>query len=123
MTLDARLDFPAFEAGYQTVKEEEPFCCTRCAKPFGTRSTIERVVAKLEDKHWMFSGKGRARIDLIKMCEDCRVVVATEESLDPYGAPARPSPKTTDDYLRERAELEKAEREKAMLDRIARGEV
>jgi hypothetical protein len=36
------------------------------------------------------------------MCEDCRVVVVTEEGLDPYGAPARPKPRTTDDYLRER---------------------
>ena len=103
ISLAPRLNFAAFEAGYRTMKEEEPFCCTRCAKPFGTRSTIERVVAKLEDKHWMFSGAGRSRVELIKMCDDCRVVVATEQSLDPYGAPARPAPKTTDAYLRERA--------------------
>jgi hypothetical protein len=37
------------------------------------------------------------------MCEDCRVGVITEEGFDPYGAPARPKPRTTDDYLRERA--------------------
>jgi hypothetical protein len=36
------------------------------------------------------------------MCEDCRVSVVTEEGFDPYGAPARPKPRTTDDYLRER---------------------
>jgi len=40
--------------------------------------------------------------DVIKMCEDCRVSVVTEEGFDPYGAPARPKPRTTDDYLRER---------------------
>ena len=57
ITLEARLDFTAFEAGYRTLKEEEPFCCMRCAKPFGTKSTIERVIAKLQDKHWMFTGQ------------------------------------------------------------------
>ena len=83
------------------LKEEEPFCCIRCGKPFGVKSTIERVTAKLEGKHWMFKGQAQ-RLDVLKMCEDCRVIVVTEENLDPYGAPARPAPKTTEDYLRER---------------------
>jgi len=48
----------------------------------------------------MFKGSAR-RLDVIKMCEDCRVAVMTEEDFDPYGAP-RPLPRTTDDYLRER---------------------
>jgi hypothetical protein len=26
----------------------------------------------------------------------------TEQDFDPYGAPARPAPRTTEDYLRER---------------------
>jgi len=30
-----------------------------------------------------------------------RVIVATEEGFDPYGAPPRPKLRTTDDYLRE----------------------
>ena len=42
------------------LKEEEPFHCIRCDKPFGTRSTIERVTAKLEGKHWMFQGNARS---------------------------------------------------------------
>ena len=41
------------------------------------------------------------RLDLIKMCDDCRVAVVSEEGFDPYGAPGR-SVRTTDDYLRER---------------------
>jgi len=68
----------------QILKQEEPFCCIRCSKPFGVKSTIDRVVAKLEDKHWMYTGS--RRIDVIKMCEDCRVGAAAEESFDPYGA-------------------------------------
>jgi hypothetical protein len=51
------------------------------------------------------------RIDLIKMCGDCRVAVAAEESFDPYGAQA-PTVRTTDDYLREREAQRLADRNK-----------
>jgi hypothetical protein len=83
------------------LKEEEPFACIRCGKPFGVKSTIERVTAKLEGKHWMFQNSA-ARLDVIKMCEDCRVIAMSEDQLDPYGAPPRPNVRTTEDYLRER---------------------
>ena len=73
----------------RVLKEEEPFHCIRCGKPFGVKSTIERVAAKLEGKHWMFKGQAQ-RLDIIKMCEDCRVVAVTEQDFDPYGAPPRP---------------------------------
>jgi hypothetical protein len=43
-----------------------------------------------------------ARLDVIKMCEDCRVIAMSEDQLDPYGAPPRPKVRTTEDYLRER---------------------
>ena len=85
------------------LKEEEPFCCIRCDKPFGVKSTIERVAAKLEGKHWMFKNSAQ-RLDVIKMCDDCRVAAMTEEDFDPFGAPPRPKPRTTEDYLRERDE-------------------
>ena len=39
-----QLDFAAWDAPRRVVKEEEPFHCIRCGKPFGTKSTIERVV-------------------------------------------------------------------------------
>ena len=101
ITLNPRLDFTAASASARVLKQEEPFCCVRCGKPFGTRSTIERVAAKLEGRHWMFSGPN-SRLEVLKMCEDCRVVAATEASLDPYAAPERPNPRTTEDYLKER---------------------
>ncbi len=96
-----QLDFRATSAAARVLKEEEPFCCIRCGKPFGTKSTIERVAAKLEGRHWMFIGPN-SRLDVLKMCEDCRVIAVTEEALDPYAAPQRPRVRTTDDYLRER---------------------
>lgn len=103
IALKPQLDFRAATAAPRTIKEEEPFHCTRCAKPFGTKSTIERITAKLAGKHWMFSGEN-SRLALLTLCEDCRMVVAAEEALDPYGAPQRPKPRTTEDYLRERKE-------------------
>ncbi len=103
ITLHPQLDFRAATASARLIKEEEPFHCIQCGKPFGTKSTIERVTAKLEARrHWMFAGTGR--LDVLKMCADCRAVAVTEDQLDPYGAPPRPKPRTTEDYLREREE-------------------
>jgi hypothetical protein len=87
------------------LKEEEPFCCIRCGKPFGVKSTIERITQKLAGTHWMFEGNAK-RLDVLRMCEDCRVIAITEEQFDPH-APPRPRPRTTEDYLREREALEK----------------
>jgi ferredoxin len=101
ISLKAQLDFRASTAPARVLKEEEPFCCIRCSKPFGVKSSVERVAAKLEGKHWMFQNSAK-RLHVIKMCADCRVIVMTEENFDPFGAPARPNPRTTEDYLRER---------------------
>jgi ferredoxin len=103
ITLTPQLDFRAASASARLLKEEEPFCCIRCGKPFGTKSTIERVAAKLEGKHWMFSGPD-SRLEVLKMCDDCRVAAVTTAGLDPYAAAERPRPRTSDDYLREREE-------------------
>jgi ferredoxin len=108
ITLKPRLDFRTGSGGARVLKEEQPFCCIRCGKPFGVKSTIERVVAKLADKHWMFKGSPE-RLDLIKMCDDCRVAFVSEKEFDPYGAP-RTVARTTDDYLRERDETQAAEK-------------
>lgn len=104
ITLEPQLDLAAWAAGPVVVKEEEPFACISCSKPFGTKSSVERIVARLEGKHWMFSGENAKRISIVKMCEDCRVEVVVNESFDPHATIPRPAPRTTEDYLRERAE-------------------
>ena len=101
ITLTPQLDFRTATATARVLKEEQPFCCIRCGKPFGVKSTIERVAAKLEGKHWMFKDAAK-RLDVIKMCDDCRVVVVTEQDFSPYGSPPRAPPRTTEDYLRAR---------------------
>jgi ferredoxin len=101
ITLEPRLDFQAWNAPQRMLKEEEPFQCIVCARPFGTKSSIERVVAKLEEKHWMFQGANAKRIDVLKMCENCRVQAVIDESFDPH-AVQRPPVRTTEDYFRAR---------------------
>jgi ferredoxin len=105
ITLQPQIDFRAATSLARVVKEEEPFACIRCGKPFGTRSTIVRITEKLAGKHWMFRGD-TSRLELLKMCEDCRAIAATEASFDPH-APPRPPVRTTEDYLREREEEER----------------
>ncbi len=101
ITLVSRIDFGAVNAPARVLKREEPFTCIRCGKPFGVKSTIERVSAKLAGQHWMYKD-GSKRLDLIKMCDTCRVAAVTADEFDPHGAPPRPHVRTSDDYLRER---------------------
>lgn len=51
------------------LNESQPFCCIRCGKPFGTLQMIDNMLARLS-QHGAFAGK----LDLIRMCGDCRVV-------------------------------------------------
>lgn len=108
ITLEPRANFIAFGAKPIVLKEEEPAHCTECGKAFGVKSTIDRIAAKLEGRHWMYSGANAGRRNVLYMCEDCRVGEMTKGSFDPYaGYQERAPAKTTDDYLREREEIEK----------------
>ena len=104
ITLIPRLSFSAQARDHQLVKEEEPFLCIRCSKPFGTKSAIEITVAKLAG-HSMFTDEGR--LDLLRMCDDCRIVAQMEDDKQPMAGPPRAKVRTTEDDLRERDELRK----------------
>jgi ferredoxin len=102
ITLKPQIDFLAARAAAQIIKEEEPALCIRCNKPFGVKSTIDKIAAKLEGRHWMYPA-GDKRLDAVRMCADCRVITMSEQQFDPCaGVPERTPPRTTDDYLRER---------------------
>jgi ferredoxin len=111
IALKPQIDFRAATASSRIIKQEEPFACIRCGKPFGVKSSVERVAAKLEGRHWMFKDSQK-RLDVIKMCADCRVNVMAAENFDPFGAPQRPAVRTTDDYLRDREALRREYEEK-----------
>ncbi len=102
ITLTPQIDFTAATARTRIIKEEEPALCIRCDKPFGIKSTIDKVAAKLEGRHWMFPA-GNKRLDTVRMCADCRVITMSEQQFDPFaGVSERAPPRTTEDYLRER---------------------
>jgi ferredoxin len=105
IALVPRLNFTGAAASAMVLKEEEPFACINCGKPFGTRSSIARVLERLAGKHAMFQAERMVR--LIQMCEDCRVVVQFEGENQPLAGAPRPRPRTTDDDLQERAERQR----------------
>ncbi len=82
----------------RVLNEEEPFPCIECGKPFGVKSTIERITEKLS-AHSMFGGD---KLRMIQMCDDCRVNAQYHSDSNPFamGGPRRP--RTTDDYLSKR---------------------
>ncbi|MGV7216630.1 4Fe-4S binding protein [Bradyrhizobium sp. UFLA05-112] len=102
ITLKPQIDFRAARAAAVVIKEEEPALCIRCGTPFGVKSTIDRIAAKLEGRHWMYPA-GDKRLETLRMCADCRVIVMSEQQFDPFqDVPQRAPPRTTDDYLRQR---------------------
>jgi ferredoxin len=102
ITLKPQIDFRASRAPPLMIKQEEPALCIRCNKPFGVKSTIEKIAAKLEGRHWMYPA-GDKRLDVVRMCADCRVIAMSEQQFDPFkDISPRAPPRTTDDYLRER---------------------
>ena len=108
ITLEPGVSFEEAAKQPAIIKEEEPYLCIRCQQPFGTSSSIEKIVAMLGEKHSMFQDS--SAIDRIRMCEDCRVIVQFEAKDNPMAGPERTPVRTTDDYLREREEIESARR-------------
>jgi ferredoxin len=98
--LKPQIDFRSATAERRVIKQEEPYVCIRCGSPFGVKSSVERVIASLEGKHWMYKDS-KKRLDVIRMCADCRVEAMAEENFDPFAAP-RPATRTSDDYVSER---------------------
>lgn len=100
ITLTPQLNLDNAALSPQILHEEEPFACIECGTPFGVRSTIERIVEKLEDKHWMFKGSDNTK--LIQMCDDCRISAQYHQDNSPFRMGDRPRVRTTDDYLKDR---------------------
>jgi len=100
LSLDPRLNLADDALRPLVLKEEEPFNCVECGKPFGVRSTVMRLTEKLAGKHSMFQD-GKA-IQLIQMCDDCRVNAVYHSQNNPFAAGERPRVRTTDDYINKR---------------------
>ncbi|HAB78014.1 MAG TPA: ferredoxin, partial [Gammaproteobacteria bacterium] len=93
---------PQLSFGKQTLEQvslhgEDPFECIECGRPFGVKSTIERIIEKLDGNHWMYTNSDNTK--LVKMCDDCRINAQYHDENAPLRGPDRPRVRTTDDYL------------------------
>lgn len=100
ITLEPRLDLSPAALEQRVLNTEEPFPCVECGKPFGVRSTIERITEKLAGKHGMFGSPDAAR--LIQMCDDCRVAAQFKAGDAPFAAGPPRRVRTSDDYYSDR---------------------
>ncbi len=98
IALEPRLDTSEDALKLKVLHEEEPYQCIECGTEFGVKSTVERIVAKLEDNHAMFTNSDNTR--LIRMCDDCRVKAQYHAEGSPFRMGDRPRVGTTDDYLK-----------------------
>ncbi len=96
--LEPRYNFTSNSLSPAEIKTEEPFHCVSCGKAFGAKSSIERIVDRLRG-HSMF--KDEKQLELIQMCDNCRVVALANSGNDPFASGERPRMRTTDDYLAE----------------------
>lgn len=101
ISLIPQLDLSAAALTDHVIHEEEPYECIECSKPFGVKSTVERIVEKLEGKHSMFTNSDNAK--LIRMCDDCRIKSQFHSKEAPMFGGLRAPTRTTQDYLDERA--------------------
>ena len=101
ISLEARFNFTEAARTEVLIKEEKPFECVSCGKPFGGKSSIEKTIERLAG-HSMFAGNENA-LNRLRMCPDCRVIDQFNEA-HPMASKPRPLPRTTEDYLAERDE-------------------
>ncbi|WP_286221615.1 4Fe-4S binding protein [Marinobacter apostichopi] len=94
--LKPQLDLSKDALSARALHGEEPFECISCGKPFGVASTIKRIVEKLENQHWMYTNSDN--VQLIKMCDDCRVKAQFHGENAPMAGGERPRVRTSDDY-------------------------
>ncbi|MGJ8547144.1 MAG: 4Fe-4S binding protein [Sulfitobacter sp.] len=99
ITYAPRLNLTDAALAQEVINEEEPFGCVECGSLFGVKSTIERITEKLRG-HAMFADDAKLR--MIQMCDDCRIVSQQHAIANPMTGKERPRPRTTDDYLSKR---------------------
>ncbi|MDJ0957748.1 MAG: 4Fe-4S binding protein [Arenicellales bacterium] len=89
--LEARFNFDADDRdNVRIMYEEEPFNCTKCGKPFSTKSMMSKMREKLKG-HWMYQDAAQRR--RLEMCENCRIedMYLTSGGMDPYEKADKPT--------------------------------
>ena len=100
VTLTPQLDLSDAAFDQKVMNEEEPYECIECGKPFGVKSTVERIVEQLAGKHSMYANEDASR--MIRMCDDCRIDAQYHSQNNPFAAGDRPRVRVSDDYFSKR---------------------
>ena len=100
ISLQPQLNLSDSALSQQVLHEEEPFACISCGSLFGVKSTIDKIIEKLEGKHPMFAESDSGK--LIQMCDKCRIEAHYHSENSPFQSAPRPKTRTTDDYLKRR---------------------
>ncbi len=100
VTLQPQFDLSDAVFEQKVLNEEEPYECIECGKPFGVKSTVEKIAAQLAGKHSMFASEGASR--MIRMCDDCRIAAQYHSENNPFAGGERPRVRTSDDYFSKR---------------------
>ena len=96
ISLVPQLDLSKEALSTRVLNTEEPFDCIECGRPFGVRSTIEKIVEKLSGNHWMYTNSDNTK--LVQMCDDCRIRAQYHSDNSPFKLGEKPRTRTTDDY-------------------------
>ncbi len=99
ISLQPRYNFDKSALSAVVLHREIPMDCVNCGKPFGSKSSIEKVIGMLAGKNPMFETS--EQLDMLKMCEDCRVEAMAGITDDPMAVGTVPKVLTADDVLEE----------------------
>ena len=99
ISLAARYNFNKSALSPVILNQEEPFECTKCGKPFGSKSAIDKVIGILAGNNPMFQTS--SQLALLKMCETCRVITMAESDKDPMAMGIVPKTLTAADITPE----------------------
>ncbi|MEQ1719442.1 MAG: 4Fe-4S binding protein [Hyphomicrobium sp.] len=73
ITLEPRMSFSKQAAVPTVLKRDEPAICTGCGTRYGSRRTVDGVIARLGVSGW--TGQNGQLIERLRLCESCRVTV------------------------------------------------
>jgi len=79
ITLRHEIHFEQSALEYRTVVQDDMVSCTKCGKPYINRRALETVEARLFSLESLLDTFSGNRRDLLRMCPNCRTVVAMLE--------------------------------------------
>ncbi|MGH7826768.1 MAG: 4Fe-4S dicluster domain-containing protein [Candidatus Binatia bacterium] len=79
IALEREIHFDRDALDYKTIVQDNMVSCVKCGKPYINRRALEIVEARLLSLESLFDTFSGSRRDILRMCPDCRTVVAMLE--------------------------------------------